>query len=154
MNMELPDIFTQEVANGVIDRIEKINENTVPGWGKMNAGQVMAHLNVPYEMVFENKHPKTGAFMRFLLKLIAKDAVVSARPYKKNTRTAPAFIIKGNRNFELEKSRLIEYIDRVQKLGAKNFDQKESNSFGKLSMNQWNNMFYKHLDHHLTQFGV
>ena len=100
--MDLPNIFTQEVANEVIHRLEKINEETVPVWGKMNAGQMMAHCNVPYEMVFENKHPKPGKFTKFLLKIFAKNTVVGTKPYKRNVRTAPAFIIKGNRNFELE----------------------------------------------------
>ena len=27
-------------------------------------------------------------------------------------------------------------------------------TLGKLKSQEWNNMFYKHLDHHLTQFGV
>ena len=34
------------------------------------------------------------------------------------------------------------------------FEGKESNSFGPLTKGEWNNMFYKHLDHHLSQFGV
>jgi hypothetical protein len=39
-------------------------------------------------------------------------------------------------------------------LGEAHFDGKESLSFGKLTASQWNTMFYKHLNHHLTQFGV
>ena len=33
-------------------------------------------------------------------------------------------------------------------------DGKESFSFGKLKAQEWNNMFAKHLNHHLEQFGV
>jgi hypothetical protein len=39
-------------------------------------------------------------------------------------------------------------------MGADAFEGKESNSFGKLTASEWNIMMYKHLDHHLTQFGV
>lgn len=152
--MALPNIFTQQVSEQVIERIGKLTPNTTPQWGKMNAAQMLAHCNVPYEMVYESIHPKPNAFMVWLISLMAKDTVVSEKPYPRNTRTAPAFLIKGEHDFEKEKSRVISYITRTQQLGEGHFDQKLSNSFGKLSITEWNNMFYKHLDHHLTQFGV
>ncbi|HHS95730.1 MAG TPA: hypothetical protein ENJ45_04005, partial [Phaeodactylibacter sp.] len=78
----------------------------------------------------------------------------SDRPYSKNGKTAPQFIINSSKNFEDEKKRLVDFIIKTQKLGEAHFDGKESHSFGKLTKEQWNNMFYKHLDHHLNQFGV
>ena len=83
-----------------------------------------------------------------------KNIVVSEKPYTKNGRTAPVFLIKGEKNFETEKNRLIDYIKKTQELGETHFDNKASHSFGNLSKSEWNNMFYKHLDHHLNQFGV
>ncbi|HNN32130.1 MAG TPA: hypothetical protein PKJ70_09600, partial [Chitinophagaceae bacterium] len=64
------------------------------------------------------------------------------------------FIITDSREFEVEKNRLIHYINKVQQLGENFFDGKESHSFGKLTKQQWNNMLGKHLNHHLAQFGV
>lgn len=69
-------------------------------------------------------------------------------------RTAPAFLIKGNKNFDAEKARLIDYLVKTEKLGSIYFDGKESHSFGPLNKTEWNNLFSKHLQHHLTQFGV
>ncbi|WP_306354160.1 hypothetical protein [Flavobacterium sp. '19STA2R22 D10 B1'] len=60
----------------------------------------------------------------------------------------------GDKDFELEKNRLINYIQKSQQLGENYFDGKDSHSFGKLTKTEWNNMFYKHLNHHLSQFGV
>lgn len=153
--MDLPNIFTKPVTDSVINRINQLQPGTVPNWGKMNAGQVLAHCNVQYEMVYEpEKFPAPNFLMRFVLKTFIKKAVTSTTPYKHNSQTAPAFIIKGERDFELEKNRLIGFIHKTQELGENNFDQKKSISFGALSKNEWNNLFYKHLDHHLTQFGV
>ncbi len=115
---------------------------------------MMAHCNVPYEMVYDNKHPKPGFLMGFMMKAFIKKVVTNEKPYKKNAQTAPAFIIKGNRDFQGEKTRLIQYITTTQQSGEVAFNQKLSHSFGPLSKNEWNNMFYKHLDHHLKQFGV
>ena len=89
-----------------------------------------------------------------MLKAFVKKVVTGEAPYKHNSRTAPAFIIADPKVFETEKQRLIGYINKTQQLGIAHFDKKESNSFGPLSKAEWNNMFYKHLDHHLTQFGV
>lgn len=63
-------------------------------------------------------------------------------------------MITDQKDFEKEKSKLIGYIKQTQEEGADSFDGKESHSFGVLNKAEWNNMFYKHLDHHLTQFGV
>lgn len=150
----MKNIFTREIAGGIIDRIDKLRSDTKPLWGKMSVGQMLAHCNVTYEMVYENKHPKPNTFKRFLLKLFVKKIVVSEKPYKKNSRTAPEFLIREDKNFEIEKVRLTSYIKKTQELGETHFDGKESHSFGVLTKAEWNNMFYKHLDHHLTQFGV
>lgn len=120
----------------------------------MTAPQMLAHCNVIYEMVYEDKHPKPNFFMQFVLKSFVKNMVVSEKPYKHNSQTAPAFLITGSRDFDLERKRLIEYLIKTQQLGAESFDNRASNSFGKLSTEEWNNMLYKHLDHHLTQIGV
>ena len=152
--MALPNIFTQKVAEDIIGRINKLTPATQPKWGKMNVGQMMAHCCVTYEMIYEQKHPAPNAFVKMMLKLFVKNAVVTETPYKRNSRTAPAFLMTTEKDFEAEKSRLVNYILRTQKLGEKEFDGKSSLSFGPLTITEWNNMFYKHLDHHLSQFGV
>lgn len=125
-----------------------------PHWGKMSVDQMLAHCNVAYELVYDNNHPKPNFIAKLLIKAFAKGFVVGEKPYKKNGPTGPGFIIKGSRDFEAEKARLISYIEKTQQLGEGHFDNKESHSFGRLNITEWNNMFYKHLDHHLTQFAV
>jgi len=150
----MKNIFSKEDSATFINRINQLQSDSKPVWGKMNAGQMLAHCNVTYEMVYDNIHPKPNAFMKIILKLLVKNAVVSTKPYARNGQTAPQFLIKNDRNFEIEKERLINYIDKTQVLGEKVFEGKESHSFGKLTSEEWNNMFSKHLEHHLMQFGV
>ncbi len=150
----MKNIFTKEVTEEVIQRIENLTSETQPIWGKMSVAQMLAHCCVTYEMIYTDKHPKPNAFTKFMLKLFVKKIVVSEKSYAKNGRTAPQFLITDEKVFATEKQRLIDYINQTQKLGATYFEGKESNSFGKLTKKEWNNMFYKHLDHHLTQFGV
>lgn len=153
--MALPNIFTKEVADQVIGRINQLTPETKAVWGKMNVAQMLAHCSVSYEMVFEpEKHPRPNAFLRFILKKLVKPKVVGEGTYSQGSKTAPQFIIADAREFEAEKNRLINYITKTQELGEGHFDGKASNSFGVMNKTEWNNMFYKHLDHHLKQFGI
>jgi hypothetical protein len=153
--MALPNIFSKEISEGAIQRINKLEPATQPQWGKMNVAQMLAHCCIAYEMVYEaDKRPKPSFFMKFILKSVVKKIVTTEVPCKRNGRTSPAFLITDSREFEVEKSRLTAYINKTRELGAAHFDQKVSHSFGTLNTTEWNNMFYKHLDHHLTQFGV
>lgn len=150
----MKNIFELEVTQEIIKRINQLTPETTPKWGKMDVAQMLAHSNVTYEFLYEDKHKKPNPIAKFFLKLFVKNIVCGDKPYKKQSQTAPAFIIKSTKNFETEKSKLIENLEKTQKLGANYFDNKESHSFGRLTIKEWNNMFYKHLDHHLTQFGV
>ncbi len=152
--MALPNIFEKSVADEVIARINNLTPATQPGWGKMNVAQMLAHCNVTYEMIYTDKHPKPNFFMGLVLKMFVKKIVTNEAPYKHNSPTAPAFLIVDERVFATEKERLINHIIKTQETGAAAFDGKVSNSFGKLNVTEWNNMMYKHLNHHLTQFGV
>lgn len=150
----MKNVFDQHDTAEFISRIEQLTPSSKPNWGKMNVGKMLAHCNVAYEMVYEDIHPKPNALKKLILKLFVKKIVVGEKLYKKNGQTAPEFIIKDSRKFELEKKRLIDYINKTQQLGENHFDGKESHSFGVLTKQEWSNMLSKHLDHHLSQFGV
>ena len=153
--MPLPNIFTQEVAEGVIARINKLTPQSQPQWGKMSVDKMLAHCCVAYETIYEpGKHPKANPVMRFFLRLFVKPVVAGEKPLRKNSPTAPYFIIADDKDFEAEKTRLIAFIRKTQQLGEQEFEGKESLGFGALTKTEWNNMLYKHLDHHLTQFGA
>lgn len=150
----MKNIFTKQITDEIIARIENLSSATQPIWGKMSVAQMLAHCCVTYEMVYTDKHPRPNAFTRFMMKTLIKNIVTSEKPYVKNGRTARQFLIVEEKEFELEKNRLIDFITKTQELGEQKFEGKESHSFGKLTAKEWNNLFYKHLDHHLRQFGV
>jgi hypothetical protein len=150
----MKNMFDLKESTEVIDRINQLTPDTKSLWGKMSVDQMLAHCNVPYDFVYTNKYPKPNAFKKFMVTLFAKKMVVGDKPYPKNSRTAPEFIIVDEKNFDAEKKQLVKNIEKTQNLGESHFDNKESHSFGALSKQEWNTMFFKHLDHHLKQFGV
>lgn len=150
----MKNVFDPTDSKDLIDRINALNADTPSLWGKMNVQQMLAHCNVAYDMTYTDKYPKPKGFQKFMIKLFAKNIVVGPKPYKKNIRTAPEFLITDERDFEKEKNMLIGNIEKTQKLGSAHFEGKESHAFGPLTEKEWNTLFYKHLDHHLKQFGV
>jgi hypothetical protein len=151
----MENVFDAKDAQNYIDRINNLTPETKGLWGKMTVDQMLAHCNVSYEMVYEQeKHKKPGAIAKFILKSFVKPKVVGEKSYTQNGPTAPQFIVSERKDFEEEKKRLIGFIQKTQQLGTAAFDGKESFSFGKLKSQEWNNMFAKHLNHHLAQFGV
>jgi hypothetical protein len=153
--MAFPNIFTKEVSDGIINRINDLKLDSPRHWGKMDIGQMLAHCSVAYETIYEpSKHPAPNFLMKFFLKTFVRKVVTGDKPLKKNSPTAPYFVMKSEKDFEAEKFRLIAYIQQTQQLGEAEFDGKENMSFGIMSKTEWSNMMYKHLDHHLQQFGA
>ena len=153
--MTLLNSFDPKTTEAVLSRLEKLSHTTKPQWGKMNAAQMLAHLNVPYDIENGKKNSKTpGVFGKLMLKLFVKNIVVGEKPYIKNSRTSPDFIVADERDFEKEKALFIANVKETEAKGASHYEGKESVAFGKLTANQWSIQFYKHLDHHFTQFGV
>ena len=150
----MKSIFSKEETGKLLSRINNLTQSSRPFWGKMTVSQMLAHCNVIYEMIYTDNYPKPNLFKRFLLNIFVKKAVVGEKPYPKNGRTSPQFIITNDRDFEKEKQQLISYLIKTQELGENYFNNKENHSFGRLTKEEWNRMFYKHLDHHLKQFGV
>jgi hypothetical protein len=153
--MAYPNIFTKEVSDGIIERLSTLTPESERHWGKMDAAKMLAHCNVAYECIYEpEKHPRPKFPISLILKYVVAPFVVGDKPARKNSPTGPQFIIESDKDFDAERSRLIAYIEKTQQLGEAEFDGRESHSFGVLNKTQWSNMLYKHLDHHLTQFGA
>lgn len=149
-----PSIFETTTVTDLQARIDKLTPATTPQWGKMNVGQMLAHNNVAFDITYGKIPVSYNFLMRWMLKTFVKETVVGSKPYGKNGRTAPVFIVSDERDFTKEKAELLANIQRVHADGAVAFEGRESPSFGKMTSQEWSNQFWKHLDHHLTQFGV
>ena len=71
----MKNIFEAAISAEIVARINQLTPDTERVWGTMTPAQMLAHCNVTYEMVYEDKHPKPNAFVKFLLKLFVKGKV-------------------------------------------------------------------------------
>ncbi|MCP9234683.1 DinB family protein [Lewinella sp. JB7] len=152
--MTYPSTFAPDTLRNNVNRIHQLSPQTKPRWGKMNAAQMLAHLNVAYDMETGALPVRNNFLMRFFLKAFVKRGVVGPDPYPRNSRTAPQFVIADKRDFERERAKLIAHLERVSAEGEAAYEGKENVSFGPMTAQEWSVMYQKHLDHHLGQFGV
>jgi hypothetical protein len=138
----------------IVERIEQLKPGTKPLWGAMNVNQMMLHCQMSFKLAFEELTMRTG-LLGFLFGKLAKKQMIKNKPFKKNLPTAPPFKTSHlNPDFEITKKQLLNYIKRFRLAGSEGITQKPHPFFGKMSFEEWDTLQFKHLDHHLKQFGV
>jgi hypothetical protein len=148
-----PSIFLPDTVAQLNQRLDALSPDKQPSWGKMNAAQMMAHVNVQF-LMSEGTFPSQPAPVRFMMRLLIKPMVVGSKPYKKNSPTAGVFKVAEAQDFEEQKQKLIQHLNQVLTRGEAYYNGLSSPAFGKMTAKEWDVLFYKHLDHHLQQFGV
>lgn len=146
--------FTQEGIEELVVRLGKLNSDTPRLWGSMTVSQMLKHCSLLYIYLIKGGSQRPKWYVRLVASIVYKPAMVNEKPYKQGLPTAPNFIIKGDPKFEETRKRLIGYIQEVHGYDKEKMENKVHPLIGKLSMQQWNNVIYKHIDHHLRQFGV
>jgi hypothetical protein len=148
------DIFDEAVTAALVTRVRALTPASQPRWGRMNVAQMLAHCSVAYDMVYDPAAPRPGLIVRWVLRTFVKPKLLEDKPFPKNAPTSGPFKVSPQQDFEVERDRLIAYLERTQAEGGAAFDGRENASFGPLSRAEWSQLFYKHLNHHLKQFGV
>jgi hypothetical protein len=149
--MEVKDLFDPSVKQEIIERINKLSAQTQRQWGKMSVSQMLAHVQMPIRIAFGTHQPK-GSFLLRLIGPLFKSKLWDEKPYKQGLPTDPTFVMTGiEKDFEKEKA---ELIDLVNNFNETNIRSEKHPVFGKLNKHNWSKATWKHLDHHLKQFGV
>ncbi|WP_397362027.1 DUF1569 domain-containing protein [Olleya sp. R77988] len=147
----MKSVFVAEDINNILNRIEKLDKNTQPNWGKLTIGQMLWHCQGPLNIMLE--HDNYNLKPNFLAKLFFKKSLYNDKAWKKNLPTAKFLKPKESKVFKTEKAKLKALIEESYTLKDKT-DFAPHPGFGVFTPEQWGKMQYKHLDHHFRQFGV
>jgi hypothetical protein len=148
-------LFETASVSEVKERLARLRPDSQRFWGKMNAAQAIAHCSNSMEWAVGDRVPQPAPLVgRILGKLIKPLAIGNDRPIRRNSPTAKELVVRGERDLETERARLCGLIDRFAAAGPKGCTQQPHSFFGRLTPEEWANLTYKHLDHHLRQFGV
>ena len=148
----MDNLLEPATAAEIISRIEKLKPTAKAQWGKMNVAQMLAHCQGPMEVYFGEKKVKRQ-LMGILFGKIAIKRLLSDKPWRRSLPTASEFKIVDSRDFEVEKHKLVRIVNRFSTEGY-TITSFTHPFFGKMSSQEYALFNYRHLNHHLQQFGV
>jgi hypothetical protein len=148
--MEVKNLFDAAVKQDIIDRINKLTPYSKALWGKMNVAQMLAHCQMPLG-VATGDHKIKGSLLFKIVGPMFKGLIFSEKPFKRNLGTDKSFIMNTEKDFNSEKQKLL---DMIARFSDKTMTDEPHPIFGKMTKEEWSRGSWKHLDHHLQQFGV
>jgi hypothetical protein len=134
----------------LLGRFRKLNSGTRPAWGQLTAPRMVCHLSDQLRVALGDLPSKdqSNLFTRSLLRLLV--VYTSFEPPPGKVQTAPEMLTTQPTSWE-EDCGLFESL--VQRLAGSGRLAPHP-TFGPLSPNEWGRLSWKHINHHLRQFGV
>lgn len=150
----MKSLFDAATAAEIKSRIAQLTPTSPRQWGKMNASQAMAHCAIAMEWAVGDTFPPRMFAGRIFGRLAKSQVLKDDAQMRKNTPTAKSLVIANERDLRSESQRLTALVDRFASGGPQTCTKHPHTFFGTLTPDEWARLMYKHLDHHLRQFGV
>jgi Protein of unknown function (DUF1569) len=150
----MKSLFEAETASEIKTRVARLEPSSERQWGKMNAAQAMAHCATAMEWAVGDSFAPRMFVGRILGPLVKSKLLKDDAPMRRNAPTAKSLVVANERDLGKECPRLCALIDRFSAGGPQGCTTRAHTFFGSLTPEEWARLMYKHLDHHLRQFGV
>ncbi len=147
-------LFAPADRQRITDRLASLQPGAARQWGKMDVAQMCAHCAAATEVAAGDVTKRQRLIGKVIARFVKGSVFESDKPLTKNTPTDPTFVVSDPRDFEREKARLVAVINRFCDAGPSAADGRVHSFFGRLTGDEWGVMMWKHLDHHLRQFGA
>ena len=150
-------IATPGVLPGLAARLALLRPDTPRAWGTLTAGEMLCHLADASASVLgqlPGSRPSTTATSRPVVKWLA---LYSGLSWPMGIKTRPAVDPRadGTRpgEFEEDRRRAIAGLAELAAAPPEAFSPRHF-YFGSMSRHDWRRWAYRHVDHHLRQFGL
>ncbi len=150
----MKNLFNVTDNKEILDRINKLNSGSQAQWGKMNVEQMVKHAQSPLLTAYGELKLKRGLMGMLFGGMVKNKLTKDEKPFGRNLPTDKAFIIVSQHEFEKEKNSLIGLVKRFEQVGSAGISKEPHPFFGKITADEWSIIQWKHLDHHLRQFGA
>jgi hypothetical protein len=147
----MKSMWDGERRQEILDRVARVTPDRPALWGRMSAPQMVCHLAESLKMTLGElpvKHKRVPIRYPPL-----KQLIVYLAPFPKNMPTAPELLARSPRDWQADMADLLALVDRFTPRGPGR-RWPEHPAFGTLSEHAWGVLVYRHMDHHLKQFGV
>jgi len=135
-------------------RLARLQPGSARQWGKMSSAQMLAHCTKGLEMAAGEIRPPRALVGRIIGRVVKRAVLRDDKPMYRNSPTAKELVMEGDCNFAVDQARLSRLIGSVAAAGPAGCTSHPHTFFGPLTPDEWGILMYKHLDHHLRQFGV
>ena len=152
--MSARNLFQAERVDEIKNRIQELRPDSKRQWGKMSVAQMLAHYSAGIEMAVGEIRPPRALIGRIIGPAVKRVAFRDEEPFRRNSPTSRELVVTGDMDFEAEQQRLGVLIDRFVAAGPSGCTDHPHALFGPLTPEEWAILMYKHLDHHLRQFGT
>jgi hypothetical protein len=150
----MKNLFEVAMVDEVKQRMTQLRPDSQRLWGKMNAAQAVAHCTAGLELALGDRRPPRLLIGRIIGPMIKSKAFREDEPMRRNSPTVQGLVVRDERDLDTERQRLCSMIDRFAAAGPQGCTAHPHSFFGRLTPEEWSMWMYKHLDHHLQQFGV
>ena len=150
----MKNLYEPAAAAEIKARLQTLRPDSERQWGTMSVAQAVAHCAVAMEVAVGDSRPKRMFIGRIIGPLIKRLAIRNDDPIRRNTPTAPDLVVTDERELDHERQRLSRLIDRFAAAGPAGCTTHPHSFFGRMTPQEWAVLGYKHLDHHLRQFGA
>jgi len=149
----MPSVFEAAHGDAIVSRIEALRPDATRQWGKMTAAQMLAHCSIAVEAA-NGDRPMKQIFLGKILTPFVRSSFVGPKPYSRNAPTGPPLVVADTRDFATEKARLLGALRRLRDAGPEAAARHPHGFIGRMTGEEWGFVQWKHLDHHLRQFGA
>lgn len=144
-------LWNPQLQNEVADRVGRLTPDMRPRWGRMTCPQMVVHITDAFGMYCGDI--KVGFKSTPAQYFPIKHAFLYLLPMPKNVPTARELKSRVPGDWDAEIERLRAAIARFSDRRTCT-DWPEHPLFGRMSARAYGVLAYKHIDHHLRQFGV
>ena len=151
--MSTPSLFVPADLEALLARVRGLSPSAKAQWGKMDVAQMMAHVGVSLRVALGDAKVKR-ALIGYLFGGLAKSGALGPKPFGKGLPTDKSYVIREARDLAKEKAELVALLERTARGGPSAFTTNPHPFFGPLAPAEWDVLMWKHVDHHLRQFGA
>ncbi len=141
----------EKVRNGQVERLQKLTPETKGKWGRLSAPGMVCHLIDGLKMALGDVEV-ASLNKKIYQSFPIKHLIIYVVPFPKNVPTAPELLATAPSDFEGDRRQLAELMERLAKGPAGKGPSHPF--FGPLTNEEWNALQWKHVEHHLKQFGI
>ena len=147
-------LFDRSTNDEIIERLHTLTPQATNRWGKMNVSQMLGHLDLSFQANFGIIKLNRDLLLSTIFKPVAKRILLGGKPFPKNMPTDKKLLPKQPLDFFDEQKKVLAMIAKYATEGPAIICSNPHNILGKISPEQSAFISYKHVDHHLRQFGA